>query len=89
MVRTEKLYKNNQKAFFTKLRDGNGAKITDPPTKDNIQNYWGNLFGDKAIHNAEATWLDKEKISMENMKTSTHQSHLFMFVELKRSSCRK
>ena len=57
-----KLYKSNQKAFFNKLRDGDGAKITDPPTKDNIQQYWGNLFGDKAMHNAEATWLVAEKM---------------------------
>ena len=57
-----RLFKTNQKAFYAKLRNGDGdEKITEPPTKEDIQNYWGGLFGDKIMHNDEAEWIKDEK----------------------------
>ena len=64
-----KLFKFNQKAFYAKLRNGGGEeKVTDPPTKENIQKYWGGLFGDKALHNDEAEWLVEERKEMEGVE---------------------
>ena len=67
-----KLFKYNQKAFYAKLRNGGGDEtITEPPTKENIQRYWGGLFGDKKMHNAEAEWIIDEKKNMEKVEEAT------------------
>ena len=64
-----KLFKHNQKAFYAKLRNGDeGEKITEPPTKEDIQKYWGGLFGDKLMHNKKAEWLNDEMKDMEKIE---------------------
>ena len=69
---SNRLFKSNQKAFYAKLRNGGGdAQITEPPTLENIQNYWGGLFGDKKMHNEKAEWIADEKKNMENVKEAT------------------
>ena len=51
---SNKLYKNNQKAFYSTLRNEDGAETTNPPTPEDIQEYWDGLFGNKDEHNKEA-----------------------------------
>ena len=41
-------------------------QLTNPPSKDNVQKYWGGLFGDKTKHNAQAEWLIDEKVETED-----------------------
>ena len=62
------MYQNNQKAFFATLRNEDGAVIDDPPTSDDIQKYWGGLFGDKAEHNKQAEWLKDEREEMKKVE---------------------
>ena len=40
-------------------------QLINPLSKDNVQKYWGCLFGYKAKHNAQAEWLIDEKAEME------------------------
>ena len=61
-----KLYRHNQKAFYTKLRDGKSTKISKPPDEKDVRKFWGGLFGNKATHNENATWLEDERKDMEN-----------------------
>jgi len=62
------LYQNNHKSFFATLRNEDGAVIYNPPTLDDIQKYWGGLFGDKAEHNKQAEWLNDEREEMKKIE---------------------
>jgi hypothetical protein len=66
-----RLYKNNQKAFFANLRDSSNKLIEDPPAQEEAQKYWGSLFGNKAKHNANAKWIAEEKEAMKNKSKDT------------------
>eukprot|EP00957_Ditylum_brightwellii_P125906 9598049-Ditylum_brightwellii.AAC.1 len=35
--------------------------VTNPPTKEDLEKFWGKLFGKKAEHNKAASWLEVEK----------------------------
>ena len=40
----------------------------DPPSKEEIQKYWGGLFGKCSSHNTEAKWLESERKEMEKVE---------------------
>ena len=61
-----KMYRHNQKAFYTKLRFGNTAGIANPPPEEEIKKFWGDLFGNKASHNEKASWLEDERKEMKD-----------------------
>ena len=60
--------------------------ITDPPTKEGIQEFWGNLFGDQDFHNEEASWLTQERKEMESVN---NQQWTDITTETVRSRCKK
>ena len=60
--------------------------VTDPPTKEGIQEFWGNLFGDQDFHNEEASWLTQERKEMESVD---NQQWTDITTEIVRSRCKK
>ena len=66
--KANRLFYENQKAFYSNLRYGKSTKILDPPpTKENIQGFWGKLFSSKTVHNKDARWVEQEKREMRNV----------------------
>ena len=61
-----KLYRLNQKAFYSKLRHGNSSGITKPPDKEDVKKFWGDLFGNKSKQNENTTWLDDKREKMKD-----------------------
>ena len=57
------LYRCNKRAFFSQLRSGTCERkvIDDPPTKEDISTFWGNLWSNKGPHKSNAKWLEDEK----------------------------
>ena len=63
-----RLYRQKKKAFYTKINSEGTKKdvIADPPTKEDISEFWGGLWSSKGGHNLNAQWLKDEKKEMEN-----------------------
>ena len=61
-----KLFRNKQKMFYSKLRYGEGNIIHDPPSKEDVQDFWGNLYAEKAEHNKDAPWIEAERNMMKD-----------------------
>jgi len=46
------------------------APVDNPPSEEDIQEYWGGLFGNQTTHNEEAKWLDDKREEVKNMEES-------------------
>ena len=68
-------YHHNQKAFYSGLRmGGEGVKqVDDPPSTEEVKEFWENLYSDKGRHREDAEWLKKEEEEMENVVTAKWQ----------------
>ena len=64
-----KLYYANKKAFYANLRTGPGStkEIADPPSKEDITEFWGKLWSNKGAHNPNAKWLQEERNEMSKI----------------------
>ena len=60
-----KMFREKQKAFYSRLRGEEALTITKPPTKEELTTFWGGILGDRKEHNGEAGWL---KAEYEEMK---------------------
>ena len=67
--RNNKMFRNKQKEFYNKLKYGETNKIVDPPSAQNVKDFWGNLYAEKAVHNKDAPWIEAER----NMMTDKPQ----------------
>ena len=61
-----RLFKSNPKSLFVKLKNKEYIQLNNSPSESNVQKYWGELFGEKAKHNAQAEQLINEKAEMED-----------------------
>ena len=62
--RNNKTFRNKQKQFYNKLRYGESNKLVDPPSTQDVQDFWGNLYAEKAEHNEDAPWIEAEQNMM-------------------------
>ena len=60
------MFRNKQKEFYTKLRYGETNKIVDPPSTQNVKDFWGNLYAEKVVHNEDAPWIKAERNMMKD-----------------------
>ena len=84
--KANKLYNYNQKAYFSKLRNGDEKVVEKPPSVEGIQKYWGGLFGNQAKHNKEAEWLAKEREEVKEVEESPWGT---LTTELISNKCKK
>eukprot|EP00957_Ditylum_brightwellii_P124283 9473573-Ditylum_brightwellii.AAC.1 len=66
-TRNNKLFEKSNKRFYDSLQSSSDV-VNDPPTKEEITNFWTKLFGKTAKHNEEATWLQVEEESVQHMQ---------------------
>ena len=75
--RREKQYQQNQdflnkrSKLFDELR-GNRITINNPPSKENVENFWKPLYEKRKTFNKNATWLPEYKLSIENIVESNY-----------------
>eukprot|EP00957_Ditylum_brightwellii_P069535 5280885-Ditylum_brightwellii.AAC.1 len=62
-----KLLEKSNKQFYDSLRSSSDA-VNDPPTKEEITNFWTKLFGKTAKHNEDAVWLQVEEESVQQQQ---------------------
>ena len=67
-LKMNRLYKHNQKSFFSKLRNGDVIAVDNQPSVEDIQSYWGGLFGNQTTHNKEAKWLADEREEVKDVE---------------------
>ena len=84
--KANKLHNYNQKAYFSKLRNGDEKVVEKPPSVEGIQKYWGGLFGNQAKHNKEAEWLAKEREEVKEVEESPWGT---LTTELISNKCKK
>eukprot|EP00957_Ditylum_brightwellii_P157644 11998493-Ditylum_brightwellii.AAC.1 len=66
-TRNNKLFEKSNKRFYNSLRSSSDA-LNDPPTKDEITNFWTKLFGKTEKNNNEAAWLQVEEESIQQVQ---------------------
>ena len=73
--RNNNLYRTNQKAFYSTMRSGGEGvgKVVEPPPKEELKEFWENLYSDKGGHREDAEWLRKEEEDMKNIKEAKWQ----------------
>eukprot|EP00957_Ditylum_brightwellii_P184379 14043661-Ditylum_brightwellii.AAC.1 len=59
-----KLFEKSIKRFYNLLRSSIAA-VNEPPTREEITNFWTKLFGKTAKRNDEAAWLQVEEESVQ------------------------
>lgn len=62
-----KLFTNNQKTFYKKLASKEDLQII-PPTKEQITNYWKNIWSIPTQHNESATWIRQEEHRQKDLQ---------------------
>ena len=65
------MFRNKQKAFYTKLRGEQTHKVEDPPPKEEISKFWKDIFGNRKEHNRDASWLQVEREEMRHVEQAT------------------
>ena len=63
-----KMFRENQKSFYSKLRGQSSRIVSDPPTKEEMDTFWKGIWDDNQPHNDEAGWVKAETEAMENIK---------------------
>ncbi|XP_054745905.1 putative mediator of RNA polymerase II transcription subunit 24 [Anastrepha obliqua] len=62
-----KLFTNNQKTFYKKLASKEDFQII-PLTKEQITNYWKNIWSIPTQHNESATWIRQEEHRQKDLQ---------------------
>eukprot|EP00957_Ditylum_brightwellii_P184791 14075438-Ditylum_brightwellii.AAC.1 len=62
-----KLFKKSNKRFYDSLWSSSDV-VNDPPTKEEINNFWTKLFSKTVKHNEEAAWLQVEEESVQHVQ---------------------
>lgn len=55
-------FKNNEKLFYRKLETGTVNETPDqhPPSKEDLETFWGGLWSNPVEHNKNAKWIEEE-----------------------------
>lgn len=63
-------FATNEKTFYRNLGKQKTDTIqhSDPPTKEQLENYWSGIWEEKVQHNVQADWILKEKEKWENIE---------------------
>lgn len=56
------LFLKNEKLFYRNLTKGNKQETNDPPQKDELKNFWSELWSKPVTHNETATWISEEDV---------------------------
>jgi hypothetical protein len=54
------LFEINEKQFYNKLQQDTKVKGNSYPTKEQIEEFWENVWADRQQYNASADWIEKE-----------------------------
>jgi hypothetical protein len=55
-----KMFRTDCKKFYNLLRHTN-TNVKKVPRKEDIQNFWRTIFGEKVWHNEEAYWIKSQR----------------------------
>lgn len=82
-----KIFTQNEKQFYRKLQQSDNPVI-NPPTQDEITEYWGSIWSAPVQHNHNSHWIQEEKrrnqnltpqgefiITIDNLKTTINNTH--------------
>ena len=64
-------FENNPSRFYDEIR-GNKIEIKDPPSKDDVVNFWKPMFTKEKHFNKNATWLPGYKESISGIQKSEY-----------------
>ncbi|XP_031338165.1 uncharacterized protein LOC116167068 [Photinus pyralis] len=67
------LFTNNQKAFYNKINEDNNIELTEPPTKEEIETFWGEIWSNSVTYNNEANFMhliNEEAVRINDMACS-------------------
>lgn len=62
-----RLFKNNEKGFYKKLSSKNIPEI-NPPTQEQITEYWKGIWSTPVQHNNAAEWIQQEEQRQKNIQ---------------------
>lgn len=64
-------FSNKPSKLYDQLR-GNRIEITNPPSKENIEEFWKPLYGNRKEYNKDAIWLDDYKESVNHINQAEY-----------------
>ena len=56
-----KMFRENQKSFYSKLRGQSSRIVSDPPKKEEMDTFWKGIWEDNQPHNDEAGWSKQKR----------------------------
>ena len=54
-----KLFRTDCKKFYNRLRQ-TCSKVNNPPGKEEVENFWREIYGKEFQHNGEAVWIKNQ-----------------------------
>ena len=66
-----RLFLTDQKRFFNQLRSNKTSQVSNPPSKEHIQDFWSKTLSTPTSHEDNAPWLINEEAHQSNIKSDT------------------
>jgi hypothetical protein len=67
-------FNSNQKLFYQSLTKQESINISQPPQKQEVINFWENLWSNPVLHNNQCSWIKDEKINNSTIPKMTNDS---------------
>lgn len=55
------LFSRIEKSFYRSLRESKGVKVSQPPTSDEVEEFWSGIWANEIEHEEDATWIKSEE----------------------------
>ncbi|XP_066933825.1 uncharacterized protein [Clytia hemisphaerica] len=65
--RQNKVFSTDAKKFYREIGKGK-ISVEEPPSQEDIEGFWNNIWGKKKSYNREATWIEREEERMQGKK---------------------
>ncbi|XP_066930549.1 uncharacterized protein [Clytia hemisphaerica] len=65
--RQNKVFSTDAKKFYREIGKGK-ISVEEPPSQEDIEGFWNNIWGKKKSYNREATWIEREEERMKGKK---------------------
>jgi len=70
-------FNSNQKLFYQSLTKQKPVNRPQPPEKQEVINFWKNLWSNPVLHNRHCTWIEDEKRNNSSIPNMTNESITF------------
>ena len=67
-------FENNPSKFYDELR-GNKIDVKDPPSKEDVVNFWKPMFNNEKHYNKKSTWIKEYERSVQHIQEAEY-SHI-------------